>query len=193
MGDDYQLPPPTNTQKGAFDTVGGQPSHSQRQTGVAASGAQVFLDTSEKCMELKTIKRQKSDQVELVSMLGRLRSGHPTPADADKLMQCHLTNFGNAEVEAITSTGTTMHLFAKKAPRDEFNYQKLQKVSSSSNPVALVKTKWESTSGKAAVRKAHFPNPHQQMQQFLAEAPWSAWQTETLNQSGDSSTTAWER
>ena len=136
VGDDYQLPPPTNTQKGAFDTVGGQPSHSQRQTGVAASGAQLFLDTSEKCMELKTIKRQKSDQVELVSMLGRLRSGHPTPADADKLMQCHLTNFGNAEVEAITSTGTTMHLFAKKAPRDEFNYQKLQKVSSSSNPVA---------------------------------------------------------
>ena len=75
VGDDYQLPPPpTNTQKGAFDTVGGQPSHSQRQTGVAASGAQLFLDTSEKCMELKTIKRQKSDQVELVSMLGRLRS-----------------------------------------------------------------------------------------------------------------------
>lgn len=70
VGDDYQLPPPTNTQKGAFDTVGGQPSHSQRQTGVAASGAQLFLDTSEKCMELKTIKRQKSDQVELVSMLG---------------------------------------------------------------------------------------------------------------------------
>ena len=124
VGDDYQLPPPTNTQKGAFDTVGGQPSHSQRQTGVAASGTQLFLDTSEKCMELKTIKRQKSDQVELVSMLGRLRSGHPTPADADKLMQHHLTNFGNAEVEAITSTGTTMHLFAKKAPRDEFNYQK---------------------------------------------------------------------
>ena len=76
---------------------------------------------------IKTIKRQKSDQVELVSMLGRLRSGHPTPADADKLVQCHLTNFGNAEVEAITSTGTTMHLFAKKAPRDEFNYQKLHK------------------------------------------------------------------
>ena len=104
-------------------------------------------------------------------MLGRLRSGHPTPADADKLIQYHLTNFGNAEVEAITSTGTTMHLFAKKAPRDEFNYQKLQKVSSSSNPVALVKTKWESTSGKAAVRKAHFPNPPAKMQQFLAEAP----------------------
>ena len=62
-----------------------------------------------------------------------------------------------------------MHLFAKKAPRDEFNYQKLQKVTSSSNPVALVKTKWESTSGKAAVRKAHFPKTHQQMQQFLAE------------------------
>ena len=80
VGDDYQLPPPTNTQKGAFDTVGGQPSHSQTQTGVAASGAQLFLDTSEKCMELKTIKRQKSDQVELVSMLGRLWSGHPTPS-----------------------------------------------------------------------------------------------------------------
>ena len=119
VGDDCQLPPPTNTQNGAFDTVGGQPSHSPRQTGVAASGAQLFLETSEKCMELKTTKRrQKSDQVELVSMLGRLRSGHPTPADADKLMQRHLTNFGNAEVEAITSTGTTMHLFAKKAPRD---------------------------------------------------------------------------
>ena len=144
-------------------------------------------------MELKTIKRQKSDQVELVSMLGRLRSGHPTPADADKLMQYHLTNFGNAEVEAITSTGTTMHLFAKKAPRDEFNYQKLQKVSSSSNPVALVKTKWESTSGKAAVRKAHFPNPPANATVLSRGAMVCAWQTETLNQSGDSSTTAWER
>ena len=61
-----------------------------------------------------------------------------------------------------------MHLFAKKAPRDEFNYQKLQKVSSSSNPVALVKTKWESTSGKAAVRKAHFfQKPTSKMQQSV--------------------------
>ena len=59
IGDDYQLPPPTNTQKGAFDVLGGKPSLSQQKTGVAATGAQLFLDLSESCMALRTIKRQK--------------------------------------------------------------------------------------------------------------------------------------
>ena len=60
IGDDYQLPPPTNTQKGAFDVLGGKPSLSQQKTGVAATGAQLFLDLSETCMALRTIKRQKT-------------------------------------------------------------------------------------------------------------------------------------
>ena len=38
----------------------------------------------------------------------------------------------------------------------EISYQKLQQITNASNPVALIKTKWESTSGKPAVCKAHF-------------------------------------
>ena len=156
VGDDYQLPPPTNTQKGAFDTMGSQPSISQQKTGVAATGAQLFLDLSEKCMALTTTKRQKSDQQNLIEILGRLRVGESIPTDADTLMEHHFTNFSNTDIESITSTGTTMHLFANKKPRNEFNYQKLQQITNASNPVALIKTKWESTSGKPAVCKAHF-------------------------------------
>ena len=158
IGDDYQLPPPTNTQKGAFDVLGGKPSLSQQKTGVAASGAQLFLDLSKTCMALKTIKRQKNDQKKLINILGRMRLGESTPADAQDLMQFHLANFSNTEVETITKTGTTMHLFAFKKSKNEFNYRKLQAVSSATNPVALVKTRWESTAGKPKVCKAHFPN-----------------------------------
>lgn len=158
IGDDYQLPPPTNTQKGAFDVLGGKPSLSQQKTGVAASGAQLFLDLSKTCMALKTIKRQKNDQKKLINILGRMRLGESTPADAQDLMQYHLANFSNTEVETITKTGTTMHLFAFKKSKNEFNYRKLQAVSSATNPVALVKTRWESTAGKPKVCKAHFPN-----------------------------------
>ena len=159
LGDDYQLPPPTNTQKGAFDTMGNNPSISQQKTGVAATGSQLFLDLSEKCMALTTIKRQKSDQQELLGILERLRTGDTTVTDADKLMQYHLTNFSKAEVERITSSGSTMHLFAYKKDRNEFNYRKLQKVSNEANPVALVRTRWESVSGKRTVCKSHFPDP----------------------------------
>ena len=52
-----------------------------------------------------------------------------------------------------------MHLFACKKDRNEFNYRKLQKVSNEANPVALVRTRWESVSGKRTVCKSHFPDP----------------------------------
>lgn len=158
IGDDYQLPPPTNTQKGAFDVLGGKPSQSQQKTGVAATGAQLFLDLSETCMALRTIKRQKNDQKKLINILSRMRVGESTQADASELMSYHLANFSNTEVDAITKTGTTMYLFAFKKSRNEFNYRKLQEVSSANNPVALIKTRWESTRGKVKVCKAHFPN-----------------------------------
>ena len=160
-GDDCQLPPPTNTQKGAFDVLGGKPSLSQQKTGVATTGAQLFLDLSETCMALRTIKRRQKKRPEkaLIDTLRRMRVGESTPADASGLMNYHLANFSNTEVNAITKTGTTMHLFAfKKSKNDEFNYRKLQEVSSANNPVALIKTRWESTRGKAKVCKAHFPN-----------------------------------
>ena len=116
--------PPTNTQKGAFDVLGGKPSLSQQKTGVAATGAQLFLDLSETCMALRTIKRQKNDQKKLIiiiDILRRMRVGESTPADASELMNYHLANFSNTEVNAITKTGTTMHLFAFKKSKNEFN------------------------------------------------------------------------
>ena len=55
-----------------------------------------------------------------------MRVGESTPADASELMNYHLANFSNTEVNAITKTGTTMHLFAFKKSKNEFNYRKLQ-------------------------------------------------------------------
>ena len=59
IGDDYQLPPPTNVQKGAFDTMDSSTSHSQQSYNVGAFGSQLLQTMSETCMELTTIKRHK--------------------------------------------------------------------------------------------------------------------------------------
>ena len=63
VGDDFQLPPPTNREKGAFDTMDSNSSWSQQQfNGNGAFGHQIFKAMSETCMELTTVKRQNSSQ-----------------------------------------------------------------------------------------------------------------------------------
>lgn len=62
VGDDYQLPPPTNKEKGAFDLMGSKTSFSQQKFGVGATGALQLEKMSDFCMELTTVKRQNGDQ-----------------------------------------------------------------------------------------------------------------------------------
>ena len=160
VGDDYQLPPPTNKEKGAFDTMDAKSSFSQHRLGVAASGSQLLTSMSNLCMELTSIKRQNADQQTFKGVLERLRVGEALSEDADFLLSLHLSNFKNSDVEKILSEGVSMHLFATKAPRNEFNFSRLADVSSSNNPVALVKAQWTAQKkiGKSTIM-SHFKSP----------------------------------
>ena len=86
FGDDYQLPPPTNTEKGAFDLMSSKTSYSQQKLSNAAFGAQVIWDMSKVCVELRTTKRQNVNQQPFKETLERLRVGEANEDDADFLM-----------------------------------------------------------------------------------------------------------
>ena len=160
IGDDYQLPPPTNVQKGAFDTMDSSPSFSQRKYNVGAFGFGLLQTMSQHCMELTTIKRQGTNQQKFKERLQRLRIGSPLEEDADAFMKLHLANYNETEVKEILSKGVTMHLFATKAPRDHHNHQKLSEISSSTNPVAILKAQWSSSRSKKAMSSyTHFKDP----------------------------------
>ena len=156
VGDDYQLPPPTNREKGAFDLMDVKTSLSQQQFGVASSGAATMIALAKQCMELTTTKRQNSDQTEFKEVLTHIRTGDTTPGDADFLLKRHMSNFSNDEINTIKKSGVIMHLFATKAPRDEHNYRCLSNISSSTNPVALLKAQWTTRKAKC---QDHFTDP----------------------------------
>jgi hypothetical protein len=161
VGDDYQLPPPTNKEKGAFDLMDSKTSYSQQKFGVGATGALQLEKMADFCMELTTVKRQKGDQDVFKGMLERLRIGETTNDDASVLISLHMTNFSTAKTEAITSDGVTMHLFATKAPRNVHNLRRLSDVSSHNNPVAILKTRWTSSNKKLSTSSMmnHFTDP----------------------------------
>jgi hypothetical protein len=162
VGDDYQVPPPTNTQKGAFDSLSGNASISQQKLCVAARGMQIFRDMTETCMTLTKTRRQNEDQDVFKEILQKVRIGEADINHANTLMDLHLSRYSNSDVKKITSSGITMHLFAKKAPKNEFNYKRLSQISDENNPVALIKSKWTSVSGKQGrAIKSHFKNPPQ--------------------------------
>lgn len=90
-------------------------------------------------------KRQNaSSQSIFKEMLRRLQIGETSQEDVDVIMNLHLANYSNQEVEQILNTGVVMHLFATKAPRDEFNFKRLSEVHHQCNPVALIKAQWKS-------------------------------------------------
>lgn len=161
VGDDYQLPPPTNREKGAFDTMDSKSSWSQQHFSKTGSFEhQLFTDMSQVCMELTMVKRQNSSQLYCKELLGHLRIGQTTEEDAKYLMALHLGNLSANDTEQVLNNGTVMHLFATKAPRNDHNYKCISRISSSDNPVAMVKAQWSSTTKKKATAQAdHFQNP----------------------------------
>lgn len=147
--------------EGAFDTMDKTCSWSQQQfKGNGAFGHQIFLSMSETCMELTNVKRQNSSQSCFKGLLQRLRVGESTEEDVDYLMDLHLSNYSQEQVDRILNTGTVMHLFATKAPRNDHNYKRLSEISSADNPVALVRAHWKSSKCKSSSTIAnHFQNP----------------------------------
>ena len=65
-----------------------------------------------------------------------------------------------AETEEMEKDKVVMHMFATKAPRDEYNVRKLSENASDRNPAALVKASWK-TSRRANLQSIaqHFDNP----------------------------------
>ena len=123
-------------------------------------GHQLFTDMSQVCMELTMVKRQNSSQLYCKELLGHLRIGQTTEEDAKYLMALHLGNLSANDTEQVLNNGTVMHLFATKAPRNDHNYKCISRISSSDNPVAMVKAQWSSTTKKKATAQAdHFQNP----------------------------------
>ena len=160
FGDDYQLPPPTNKEKGAFDLMDSRTSYSQQKLSNASFGAQVMWDMSRVCVELRTTKRQKADQAPFKQTLERLRLGEAHSDDAKFLMDLYLPNMATTEVQQILNKESVMHLFATKAPRDEFNLTKLADLATSTNPAALVTTIWKSTKHmQKRTMLQHFDDP----------------------------------
>ena len=160
VGDDYQLPPPTNVEKGAFDLMDSKTSFSQQKLGDASFGSQLLMNMSEKGVELRSVKRQNGTQSKFKEVLQNLRTGDPTHDDASFLMKLHLANLTQAETEEMEKDKVVMHMFATKAPRDEYNVRKLSENASDRNPAALVKASWK-TSRRANLQSIaqHFDNP----------------------------------
>ena len=156
FGDDYQLPPPTNKQKGAFDTMSSKVSISQSRFNVAAFGAFQFRKMSEVCMEMNTIKRQHKSQTVFRKILEKVRICKTTMDQTEILDALHLMNYSSADRETIKKDA--MYLFATKAPRDNHNYYMLSRLASETNPVALVRTKPRSLINNKRATLAHFNN-----------------------------------
>ena len=148
VGDDYQLPPPSIIHKGAFDTMNPKASFSQQSFNMGTHGATLFHDMSNLCMQLKKVERQRRQEDTFLQHLGRLRVGDTTIQDADMLLNLHTRRLPNDLVNTLNHDPQTMFLFAKKAQRDEHNYSNLARISNQTNPVALIKALYCSTSSR---------------------------------------------
>ena len=156
VGDDYQLPPPTNVQKGAFDTMKKKASLSQQKLDTAAYGAYLFHEVSKVCVQLDKIERQDSSEDDFRSILQRVRVGQATSADACTLLTLHTNRLPTWFVDKVASDPQTIFLFAKKAPRDEHNYSNLARMSNKGNPVAIIRTQYTSVFTGSNRKSTHF-------------------------------------
>lgn len=137
IGDDGQLPP---VEAGAFDTIHAK-HHKSAWNSVKTRGDILFHQMSEKVMTLTKLKRQDDQDKEMVDLLTALREDTVTDHQSSGIMdQLHIDNLEPNDREKIVNDDKTMHLFATKEPMEAFNMDRLEKDSSSSNPVAFIKT-----------------------------------------------------
>ena len=147
VGDDYQLPPPSNTHLGPFDIPNTAKRNRQISMSVRANGISQYMNISKRVMSLKTVRRQQKSQTVFADILSRLRTGTPTADDANTLMKLRLDRFTCTEQKEIES-GDTIHLFANKVPRDEHNIEKLAGLVKDNNPLAVIKGVLKPIKGK---------------------------------------------
>ena len=124
VGDDYLLPPPSNTHLGPFDIPNTAKCNRQISMSVRANGIFQYMNISKRVMNLKTVRRQQKSQKLFANILLQTQTGTPTAEDANTLMKLRLDRFTCTEQKEIES-GETICLFANKLPRDKHNLEKL--------------------------------------------------------------------
>ena len=141
MGDDYQLPPPHGNGiiDGFFDIYNINSDKKRSKTDNDWKGHSLFLNLTEIVIELNYSHRQKSSEKEFQKILNEVRVGKCSIETAQKLMMLHKSNFSDSEWKQIEKDAT--YLFANIAPMTQHNSKMLAKESSSTNPVANIKSK----------------------------------------------------
>ena len=161
LGDDMQLPPVI--ERGAFDIMAQrQPNKSklrQKQMPVEPNGYQQFLEFSKTVMELKGTKRPLDGQEDFVSICENIRNDLLSNTQADKIFELNLwetTHLTRQQKNEIKSKA--LYIYANVAPMQEHNYTRLAEISSSNNPVALIKAMDRANNPKTKPKKGHFKN-----------------------------------
>jgi len=123
----------------------------------------LFKHFARNVVELKTSKRQHSDQDHLKSLLNKLCNQDDkntmTLEDVKHLMCYNIDDtryFTQQEKLQLMNQPDTLFLFANKEPRNVFNMKKLFTQHSKSNPVALICPQITGISGKNTRTSIHF-------------------------------------
>ena len=136
-GDDYQL---SGRGEGAHSAL---PQFSTYTSDKATRrGRQLFLEFASTVFDLPIVRRVQDGRTKDRDLLGRIREGtHVTDEDVKQLKSLHLDTIkqkhGQAVVDEILSQ--SIHLFYTNEKRIRFNVDRLRKVSSATNPVAVLK------------------------------------------------------
>ena len=144
LGDDYQLPPVNNGVIHGFWNLcnKGNKKIADKKT-EELEGLSLFLDQTDTAIELETSFRQDSNEDEFRKTLDCVRLGKSTNMTAKQLMALHQSNYLQGAWQEISKNAT--YLFANKAPKDEHNMKMLSITSNAQNPVAVIRSKLEST------------------------------------------------
>jgi len=139
VGDDFQLP---SVQKGmiyAFDFNG-------RHNTSEVIGFNLFKRAAKKTFELKSNQRQNKKQKKFLNFLKYTRGEDEKFCKTFKEFDLplsrilNLNNFSQQEIDFLHNDAKTLHLFANREPKEDFNKQKLVEIHNQNNPVAIIKS-----------------------------------------------------
>ena len=107
---------------------------------VEPNGYQQFVEFSKTVMELKGTKWPLAGQEHFIHICDNIRNDKLSNAQADKVIGLHLMEMNHLTAQQKDNIkAKALHIFANVAPMKEQNYMRLAKMSSSTNPVALIK------------------------------------------------------
>jgi len=140
VGDDYQLP---SIQKGMIYSFDKTCKHSAREV----IGYNIFKRTAQQAFELTTSQRQNLNQKRFNEFLKYARGEdeeiNKTFADFNLVLDMILNtkNFTQEQIQFLENDPETLHLFANKIPKEDYNKKRLNEIHDSENPIAVFKSR----------------------------------------------------